>query len=94
MKKLSIYKESLIVLLILFFLTFLTVLVSKLDFGEWHILVSIGIAAIKSTFVLLYFMHLKHEPKRLKISFVVAIFVLAILIGLTLVDTAFRHLTV
>ena len=45
----------------LLFLTVITVAVSHIDFGIFNAFISVLIATIKASFVILYFMHMKHE---------------------------------
>jgi cytochrome c oxidase subunit 4 len=72
-------------------LTAITVTTASLNFGRAGILVVIAIAAIKSTLVLLYFMHLSSEKRLLlKLLVPIAICTLAIFIGLTYTDVLYR----
>ncbi len=84
------YGQLFKILLILLFLTVVTVLVSRLDLGVLNIWVALFIVATKATFVLLYFMHLKYESILIKSSFLATISFLAILIGFMFWDIAFR----
>ena len=72
-------------------LTALTVGMAGLDLGGAAIAAVLGIAAAKSTIVLLWFMHLRWE-RRLVIKLLVPIVVatLAVFIGLTYTDILFR----
>ena len=71
--------------------TGITVTAAKLNFGKIAIFIVLSIAAIKSTLVFLYFMHLRYE-KRLIIRLLIpgAIVLLAIFIGLTFSDVMTR----
>ncbi len=72
-------------------LTAITVTTASLNFGRVGILVVLAIAAIKSTLVLLYFMHLSSEKRLLlKLLVPIAICTLAIFIGLTFTDVLYR----
>jgi len=72
-------------------LTAITVTTASLNFGRAGILVVIAIATVKSTLVLLYFMHLSTEKRLLlKLLVPIAICTLAIFIGLTFTDVMFR----
>jgi cytochrome c oxidase subunit 4 len=74
-------------------LTAATVGATHISLEAFHIpniAVSIFIASIKAVFVLWYFMHLKHEPVFLRWLFVGVIALLAIFIGFTILDVAFR----
>lgn len=90
----SSYFSLATVLAVLLALTGLTVFASRIEFPEHlhflHIWLSIAIASVKATFVLWYFMHLKYEPSFLRYFFLIAIGILAIFIGFTLLDTSFR----
>jgi len=68
-------------------LTAITVTTASLNLGRAGILVVLAIAAVKSTLVLLFFMHLSTEKRLLlKILVPIAICTLAIFIGLTYMD--------
>lgn len=84
------YGRLLGVLAILLFLTLFTILVSRIDLGGANIWVAIIVASVKSSFVLLFFMHLKYESMLIKASFLSTIGFLAILIGFMFWDVAFR----
>jgi cytochrome c oxidase subunit IV len=85
------YKNYIYVWLGLLALTALTVTMADLNLGRVSILVVIAIAAVKSTLVLLFFMHLLTEKRvLLKILVPIAICTLAIFIGLTYVDVLNR----
>ena len=72
-------------------LTALTVTMADLNLGRVSILVVIAIAAVKSTLVLLFFMHLLTEKRLLlKLLVPITICTLAIFIGLTYVDVLNR----
>jgi cytochrome c oxidase subunit 4 len=72
-------------------LTALTVTTASLNFGRAGILVVLAIAAVKSTLVLLFFMHLSTEKRiLLKLLVPIAICTLAIFIGLTYTDILYR----
>ena len=78
------------VLAILLALTAVTILVSTIDLGVLNVWVALLIASFKSSFVLLYFMHLKFENKLFIGTFLVTVFFVAILIGFLFWDIAFR----
>ena len=71
--------------------TFLTVFAAGRDFGRMNIVIALGIATIKATLVILFFMHGKYSPKRTKLVIVSGFFWLAIMLGLTLADYSSRH---
>ena len=78
------------VLLLLFSLTGVTVFASTIDMGGFNIWLTLLIAASKATLVLLYFMHLKEERAFIKLTFIGTVTILAIFIGFTFWDIAFR----
>jgi len=84
------YSKLALVLGILIGLTSITVIVSRIDLGVLNIWIAIMIAAIKSSFVLLFFMHLKYESKLVRISVVGTIGCLTMLIGFIFWDISFR----
>lgn len=75
----------------LILLTAMTVTVAGLNLQKIAIIVCLGIAAIKSTLVLFYFMHLRYERRLIiKLLIPIAIATLAIFIGLTFSDVITR----
>ncbi len=84
------YKNLAGVLGILFALTVITIIASRIDLGWMNVWIALMIASIKSSFVLLYFMHLKYENKLFILTFIMTIFFVAILIGFMFWDVAFR----
>ena len=71
-------------------LTATTTAVAFLDLGPWNTVVALGIAVIKASLVVLFFMHLKYSPLLNRTVLLGGLFWLAILIGLTLSDFATR----
>jgi len=84
------YKNLFYVLLALLALTGITVGASFVDMGKLNVWVALGIASAKASLVLIIFMHLKFEGRALILSFLSTVFFLAILIGFTFWDVAFR----
>jgi cytochrome c oxidase subunit 4 len=85
------YQTLAIILGILLVLTVVTVGVSYLDLGFFNVPLALSIACTKVTFVLLFFMHLKYEGPLINISFIATVTFLAIMIGFTFWDVAFRY---
>ena len=75
--------------------TSLTVWAAFQNFGQFNIVIALGIATMKATLVVLYFMHARYSPKRTQLVIVCAVFWLAIMLALTLSDyqTRQRHLS-
>lgn len=71
-------------------LTGITVTVAMLKLGSLSIFGAIAIATVKSTLVVLFFMHIKYEDKVFKAMLWLAIGVLAVIMLLTFADTVYR----
>jgi cytochrome c oxidase subunit IV len=84
------YTQLAIVLLILLALTGVTVGVSYVHLGFFNVPVALGIACLKVTFVLLFFMHLKYEGPIIVLSLIGTVSFLMIMISFTFWDVAFR----
>lgn len=85
------FKNYIAVWAALLIFTFITVTTASLNLGRLTIIICLAIAAVKSTLVLLYFMHLRYEKRILiKILIPLTIVLLAIFIGLTYSDVITR----
>jgi cytochrome c oxidase subunit IV len=80
------------VLLALLFLTFITVAVSRFDFGSANMLIAMGIASVKASLVIAFFMHLKWDTAINKIVFLSSFLFLSLLFIFTLADQFTRRL--
>ena len=80
-----VWKYALIFGTLLLF-TFITVEVSRHDFGEWNTIIALTIAVFKATLVVLFFMHLRYVEHLTWIVVGSAIMMLAVLLVLTLSD--------
>ena len=67
-------------------LTATTTAVSFVDLGPWNTVVALGIAFLKATLVVLFFMHVKYSPRLTQITVGGGLLWLAILILITLSD--------
>ena len=67
-------------------LTGVTVAVAFINLGALNFPVALGIAIIKATLVVLFFMHLKYSSQLTKMVVGLAIFFLGIMFALTLTD--------
>ncbi|MEO0290972.1 MAG: cytochrome C oxidase subunit IV family protein [candidate division WOR-3 bacterium] len=74
----------------LIILTFLTVSLTALRIFNSSIIIAITIAGIKSTLVVLYFMHLKYEDRIFKYMVLFALSSLIIILILLFSDYPFR----
>lgn len=86
---LSIKTATLILITLLIF-TVITVLTARIDLGFFNIIVALGLATTKSMFVIMFFMHLKYENRMMKLFVFICFLILAIFIGLTFLDVAYR----
>ncbi len=75
----------------LMILTLITVAVAFQDFGIFNNIIALTIAGIKTTLVVLFFMHVKYESKLTKLFTAAGFIWLAILIAFTLQDTETRR---
>ena len=66
--------------------TGITVWAAFQNFGNFNIVIALGIATIKATFVVLYFMHARYSPKRTKLVIICSVFWLAIMLFMTMSD--------
>jgi cytochrome c oxidase subunit IV len=84
------------ILLALLIGTAITVWVSYIDLGEWHIapgitlfwnpVIALAIACTKMTLVVLFFMHVKYSRKLTKLTVASGFFMFLVLVGMTLCD--------
>ncbi|MFK7739472.1 MAG: cytochrome C oxidase subunit IV family protein [Planctomycetota bacterium] len=80
------------ILLALLFLTFVTVAVSRFDFGSLNMLIAMGIASVKAALVIAFFMHVKWDTAINKIVFLSSFLFLSLLFIFTLADQLTRRL--
>jgi cytochrome c oxidase subunit IV len=75
------------VFVVLTFLTVLTVAQASLDLGNWDIALTMLIATIKATLVMLFFMHLAFDKPFNLIIFLSAFVFVALFVSFTLMDS-------
>jgi cytochrome c oxidase subunit 4 len=80
------YKTFLIVLAGLILLTLISVFLTQISLGTLTVAIALLVAAIKSTFVLRIFMHLKFENRMLTFATIGVISLLAVVIIITILD--------
>jgi cytochrome c oxidase subunit 4 len=78
------------VLVALLILTVVTVAVSRFDFGGANLLIAMGIAAVKASLVISFFMHLKWDTPINQIAFLGSFLFLSLLLLFTLADLSTR----
>jgi cytochrome c oxidase subunit 4 len=79
------------IFLTLMALTTITVVVAYVNLGEFNKVVALGIASVKATLVILYFMHVKYSSHLTKLVVVAGFYFLIVLLGLTMADYASRE---
>src|SRR5213592_2028083 len=77
----------------LLFLTLVTVLATKIDFGaNINLAIAMVIAVTKATLVVLFFMHLRYDRLFHSVVFVSALLAASLFVGFTLMDTGqYQH---
>lgn len=86
------YGRLLAVLAALVMLTGVTVAVAHVDLGPLNVWIALVIASCKASLVLLFFMQIGVEGRLVVVSFFGTVLFLAIMIGFTFWDVAFRGL--
>ncbi|MGI8908391.1 MAG: cytochrome C oxidase subunit IV family protein [Candidatus Sumerlaeaceae bacterium] len=82
----------LVIVVILFVLTYVTILCAYKDFGGlWNLVLALSIATIKATLVVLYFMHVKWSGRLIHITIGVSLMFFVLLIAGVLMDQYTRH---
>jgi cytochrome c oxidase subunit 4 len=67
--------------------TFITYKAAFIELGPFNAAVALGIATVKATLVVLFFMHVWHASEKLtKVVVIAALFFLFLLLGLTMAD--------
>ena len=72
-------------------LTALTVGVSFVPLGEWHLAVGLVFGVAKAALVVLFFMHLIHSTRLTWVALGAGLFWLGIMMALTMSDYVTRH---
>jgi len=67
-------------------LTYLTVQISTLDLGVFNTIAALGIASVKATLVVLFFMHAKYSSRLTRLAVVGGLYWLLIFMALTASD--------
>lgn len=71
--------------------TYVTYKAAFIELGRFNAAVALGIATLKATLVVLFFMHVWHASEKLtKLVVLAALFFLMLLLGLTMSDYATR----
>ncbi len=83
-------RTYLLVFLALLLLTATTTLAAFVNLGPLNNVIALGIAVLKATLVVLFFMHVRYSPRLIPLVVTAGFFWLLILIVLTLTDYALR----
>ena len=81
-------KQLIAVFLALIVLTFLTVYQSTLELGNSELIISLVIATVKASLVILFFMHMIHDKPLNAILFIGSFIFVALFLGFTLMDAS------
>ena len=84
-------RTYLIVFFSLLFLTVITVFSAQIVLGSFNIILALLIATVKSSLVLLFFMHLYYDNKVNLALILGSVLCLALFIGLTMLDVTRRQ---
>lgn len=76
---------------VLLALTFATVAVARVDLGNLSLYVALGIAGVKASLVVLYFMHLRYDRPFHLVLFLGCLGFVVLFISLALTDTRAYH---
>jgi len=71
-------------------LTGVTFGLAHVNLGKWNLLIAMFIATVKSSLVVLIFMHLKQHAGANRLVFSTALFFVALLVGLSVIDVFTR----
>jgi cytochrome c oxidase subunit 4 len=80
----------LVIILSLMGLTAATVFAAFVDMGRYNIVAALGIATVKASLVVLFFMHAKYSPKRTQLVILAGVFWLGLLLFMTMGDYVTR----
>ena len=81
-----------VIICILFALTFATWAIAFVDLGIWNPVVALTIAVIKAVLVILFFMHVRYSSRLTKVTVGAGFFWLLLMITLSLSDYLSRSL--
>lgn len=84
------YSTQIAVLIALLILTGITVAATRLEFGPLNTLIAMGIAGIKATIVMAWYMHLKYEKRLLPMLVTGVIIIFLLVLFVTFFDYSYR----
>jgi cytochrome c oxidase subunit 4 len=84
------YKTYLMVLAVLIVITLLSVAITQIELSRWASAAALLLAGIKSTFVLMIFMHLKYDQRMFRVMVGLILALVIVVIIFTMLDFLFR----
>jgi len=84
------YKTYIFVLLALIIMTLVSVAITQIELSRWATIAALAIAGVKSSFVLIIFMHLKYDQRMFKLMAGLVIALVFVVILITMLDYTFR----
>jgi cytochrome c oxidase subunit IV len=84
------YRTFLYILALLITLTLTSVAITQIYLGTLTVVLALLIAAVKSSFVLRIFMHLKSENKMFSIAVLAVVLLISVVIIITFLDYLYR----
>ena len=84
------YRTYFLILLALITLTLVSVAITQIELSRWATMAALLIAGVKSTFVLVIFMHLKYDQRMFKVMAGLIIALVFVVILITMLDYSFR----
>ena len=84
------YKSNVLIWIDLLIMTFVTIEIAQFNFHDLTVVIALLVASVKTYLVGYFFMHLKFEKPVFVVMFLVAVAILALVMGLTVVDYLYR----
>ncbi|MEX0986181.1 MAG: cytochrome C oxidase subunit IV family protein [Bacteroidales bacterium] len=84
------YKTLLLVLGLLIGLTLISVAITRIELSHWATAAALLVAGVKSTFVLMIFMHLKYDLRMFRVMVGLIIALVVVVIIITMLDFIYR----
>jgi cytochrome c oxidase subunit IV len=84
------YRTFLYVLALLITLTLTSVAITRIYLGTLTVMLALLIAAVKSSFVLRIFMHLKFEKRMFSLAVIAVVLIISAVIIITFLDYLYR----
>ena len=84
------YRTYILILLALITLTLVSVAITQIELSRWATIAALLIAGVKSSFVLIIFMHLKYDQRMFKVMAGLIIALVFVVILITMLDYTFR----